>query len=172
MPSLHKVDHVGRGQIKNSQTACCEQRSIITRTPPTPKADYKIRKSVVSDPGPREDLLIFFSFKQLVIHYVYVSIEAKKMYFYSTTIPLISSNERIYLIKGFNDWETALDFLLLPSNTAPSSFQFKTRVARWAADLNMYVRIQRPDLNMYIRVQGPDFNMYIRSPWTRFKYVH
>ena len=38
-----------------------------------------------------------------------------------------------YLIMGLSDWETDLAFCFLPSNTAPSSFQFNTRVARWAA---------------------------------------
>ena len=33
----------------------------------SPKEDYEIRKSVVSDPGTREDLLNFLSFYNLVI---------------------------------------------------------------------------------------------------------
>ena len=39
----------------------------------SPKEDYKIRKSVVSDPGTREDLLIFLSFNTLVIYHVFIS---------------------------------------------------------------------------------------------------
>ena len=37
------------------------------------KEDYEIRKSVVSDLGTREDLLIFFSFYTLVIYHVIIS---------------------------------------------------------------------------------------------------
>ena len=39
----------------------------------SPKEDYEIRKSVVSDPGTGEDLLIFLSFYTLVIKYVFIS---------------------------------------------------------------------------------------------------
>ena len=38
----------------------------------SPKEDYEIRKPVVSDPGTREDLLIFLSSLLLVIHYVFI----------------------------------------------------------------------------------------------------
>jgi len=37
------------------------------------KEDYEIRKSVVSDPRTREDLLNFFSFYTLVIYHVFIS---------------------------------------------------------------------------------------------------
>ena len=40
-----------------------------------PKDVYKIRKSVASDPGTREYLLIFLSFNTLVI-YLYLYLEA------------------------------------------------------------------------------------------------
>ena len=41
----------------------------------SPKEDYEIRKSVVSDPGTGEDLLIFFSFYTLVFN-MYLYLEA------------------------------------------------------------------------------------------------
>ena len=39
----------------------------------SPKEDYEIRKSVVSDPGTREDLLIFLTSSLLVIYHVLIS---------------------------------------------------------------------------------------------------
>ena len=39
----------------------------------SPKEDYEIRKSVVSDLRTREDLLNFFSFYTLVIYHVIIS---------------------------------------------------------------------------------------------------
>ena len=39
----------------------------------SPKEDYKIRKSVASKPGTREDLLIILSFYTLVIYHVFTS---------------------------------------------------------------------------------------------------
>ena len=39
----------------------------------SPKEDYEIRKLVVSDPGTREDLLIFLSFSLLVIYHVFIT---------------------------------------------------------------------------------------------------
>ena len=43
----------------------------------SPKEDYEIRKSVVSDPGTGEDLLNFLSFYTLVIYHVIISISNK-----------------------------------------------------------------------------------------------
>ena len=39
----------------------------------SPKKDYEILKQVASEPGTREDLLIFLSFNTLVIHHVLLS---------------------------------------------------------------------------------------------------
>ena len=39
----------------------------------SPNEDYKISNSIVSDPGTREDLLIFLSFITLAIHHVFIS---------------------------------------------------------------------------------------------------
>ena len=38
-----------------------------------------------------------------------------------------------YLMSGFKDCDTSLDFFLRSSKTAPSSFQFMSKVARCAA---------------------------------------
>ena len=54
-------------KIINVTDATAYHKYCIVEDMKSPKEDYEIRKSVVSDPGTGEDLLIFLSFYTLVI---------------------------------------------------------------------------------------------------------
>ena len=66
-----------------------------------PKEDYKIRKSVVSDPGNREDVIIFLSFYTLVIYHVFISRSNKRTSKLYTKLSILDSQQcplNFYLI--------------------------------------------------------------------------
>jgi hypothetical protein len=68
----------------------------------SPKEDYEIRKSVVSDPGTGEDLLNFLSFYTLVIYHVIISISNK-----CTSKVVTPDNKRTMaenLVGKLNNW--------------------------------------------------------------------
>ncbi len=61
---------------------------------------------------------------------------------YTIPTPVLST----YLMRGLSDWDTALDLRRRASKTAPSSFQLRTRVARWAAISAVHRRRCRANL--------------------------
>ena len=74
----------------------------------SPKEDYEIRKSVVSDPGTGEDLLNFLSFYTLVIYHVIISRSNKctsKVYSYNK-----GHNQENFLIYEFDENAVTMNF--------------------------------------------------------------
>ena len=71
-----------------------------------PKEDYKIRKPVVSDPGNREDVIIFLSFYTLVIYHVFISRSNKRTSKLYTKLSILDSQQcplNFYLISYVED---------------------------------------------------------------------
>ena len=104
----------------------------------SPKEDYEIRKPVVSDPGTREDLLIFLSSLLLVIHYAFICRSNK------CTKVVIPDNKRT-MAENTGSWsETAQELadddnlklkLLIHEFTLSSSY--KTSATPGANKLNL-----------------------------------